>query len=245
MRWWPGPSSGRRRAAESVSSGVLWQDRRENGAWWFLVLLLLSPQNSIKVFVSVSQLWVAAIACVKKKEEKSTVFPVVVHCLGSEVDWSTLCREWGIKGFITPWPAGLTPAPLWLWRGSERSAAAGWSWIWPPGDWAGCGWNNRGGRPGRRWWAPPPHDPGRRSEGRSHRETRPGCCKRCSHATGIPTALETGNGLITDASSQRTEKGDYLKINNTYSPPHLQSTWHVNHNSDHHTSCFLWLGKLV
>lgn len=137
---------------------------------------------------------------VSKKKEKSTVFPVVVHCLGSEVDWSTLCREWGIKGFITPWPAGLTPAPLWLWRGSEQSAAAGWSWIWPPGDWAGCGWNNRGGRPGRRWWAPPPHDPGRMSEGRSHRETRPGCCKRCSHATGIPTALETGNGLITDAS---------------------------------------------
>lgn len=137
---------------------------------------------------------------VSKKKEKSTVFPVVVHCLGSEVDWSTLCREWGIKGFITPWPAGLTPAPLWLWRGSERSAAAGWSWIWPQGDWAGCGWNNRGGRPGRRWWAPLPHDPGRRSEGRNHRETRPGCCKRCSHATGIPTALETGNGLITVAS---------------------------------------------
>lgn len=143
------------------------------------------------------------------KKEKSTVFPVVVHCLGSEVDWSTLCREWGIKGFITPWPAGLTPAPLWLWRGSERSAAAGWSWIWPPGDWAGCGWNNRGGRPGRRWWAPPPHDPGRRSEGRSHRETRPGCCKRCSHATGIPTALETGNGLITD-TSRAPNRSTYL-----------------------------------
>lgn len=115
---------------------------------------------------------------------------------------SALYREWGIEeACVTRPPAAPSLAPLWPWRGSGRSTAAGWSWSWSPGDWGGCGWSSRDGPPGRRRWAPPPRGPHRRSEGRSHRGTRLGCRRRCSRAMDIPNVLQT-KGVIMEGQSR-------------------------------------------
>lgn len=76
MRWC-GPSDGRRRAVESISSGVYGKRGGKNGAWSLplptLQSLSLSPP--IEEFVGGS-----------RPGQKSTVFPLVAHCFRSEVD---------------------------------------------------------------------------------------------------------------------------------------------------------------
>lgn len=199
MRWWSGPSGGRRRAVEGVSGGGLWQERRET-----------MPGHFPRRHSSRHKRHQGVHRCVSSLKRghctDHTVFPFVARCFRSEVDWSpggqqvrTLqgMRYWGSSG-VTRRSAGPAPplAPLWHWRGSERSGVAGLSRSQSPGDWRGCDWSNRGGLRGRRRWAPPPRDPGRTSEGRSHRGTRPRRRKRCSHATDIPNVLQTDRGVI-------------------------------------------------
>lgn len=131
---------------------------------------------------------------------------IVKHCIpfrstplrttaGLEANSCALYREWGIELCcgVTRRPPGppLSLAPLSLWRGSRWSSVAGWSRSRSPGDWRGCGWSSRGGLQVRRRWAPLPRDRGKRSTGRNHRRKRPGHRRRCSHATDIPTALQS------------------------------------------------------
>lgn len=122
MRWWSRSSDGRRRAVESVSSGVLWQERRENGAQWCLVTSpadtpVALTTNGIKVFIGVSQLG-------HRTGQKALCFPSVMHCFRSEVDRSpggqqecTLqgMRYWGSCGHSeASWPASASGSSLTL-----------------------------------------------------------------------------------------------------------------------------------
>lgn len=56
MRWWSVPSDGHRGAVESITGGVLWQQRR-----------VMSPANTVSCSAVQSWLWRAAIPLVKKK----------------------------------------------------------------------------------------------------------------------------------------------------------------------------------
>lgn len=157
-------------------------EKTAHASVWSLPLAPLPPPTA-------RRLCTPAMALVRKHWNS------LVECAAE--DQGILCWEWGIVGSwdITLRPPAPPRAPLWPGPGSERRHAAGWSRS--RGDWAGCGWSSRGGRPGRRGWAPPPRDPCRKSGDRSHSETRPGSRKRCSRATGIPSVLQTGGGGVT------------------------------------------------
>lgn len=150
--------------------------------------------NGIEVFVCVSHLWIGG-----HDTDQKALYSLSQHAtldqrwIGDrEANRSALYREWGIelRCWFTQQPAGpaLYPTRLWPWQDSERS--------WSPGDWQGCDWSNRGGLQGRRGLAPPPRGPGKMSEGRSHRGTRPGRRKCCSRATDIPNVLHTDTETI-------------------------------------------------